>query len=372
MTTQILAGLSVLLLAAACSSDPETSVTSSGATATSATTGAATSGSASGGGNDTTVGSGGAGPSGSGATSTSSGSGSGGSSPSDLPSLAATSVCNALFRCCDSKSLADYFAPLAADARLAKFAASFPPNSTLASEAACSDLLTKVFAIAPFGDWVASADADRVSYLPDSAIACADTLAKATCGNSVTQALFDGTCFGFAAPAGGAAQRSMFARTAKAGASCAPIRDGLGSAFYGNCDPTAAFCCYSDPAKPNVCAMPFDAQGMPRAGTCESASALGETCDLLKDLKLCKTGDACDTMSGKCVASKEGPLALGAKCIDSSYNLLGNCVDSFCDVLGSKKCEPLKADGVTCNGYDQCSSGNCDAGKCAPSTFCKG
>jgi hypothetical protein len=261
---------------------------------------------------------------------------------------------------------------MVADERLAALAPSLPPKASLANEAACVSVLGEVFAIAPFADWVSAAKAGSVDYLAAATDACVSTLASAACGAPVTKALLDGTCFAYAAPGGGAEQRSMFARTNGPGATCAPIRDGVGSIFYGNCDPTSSFCCYVDAAKPGVCALPFDAQGMARTGACKAASALGASCDLLKSVQLCKTGDACDTTTGKCVASKEGPLALGAVCIDKSYNLLGVCIDSFCDVLGSKKCEPLKADGAGCNGYDQCASGSCDKGSCGASKFCKG
>ena len=60
------------------------------------------------------------------------------------------------------------------------------------------------------------------------------------CGAPARAALFDSTCFGFAPPAGGDAQRRMVHRVAGVGAGCAPVRDGVGAAFFGTCDPTAA------------------------------------------------------------------------------------------------------------------------------------
>lgn len=285
---------------------------------------------------------------------------------------ASGAVCGALFRCCDAGSVRDFFAPLADEPRFEGFVAKLPPNATIASESECGALLAEMFAVAPFGDWLAQVSAGKVGYDPAAFEACVGELGSAACGSPVTAALYDGTCFGIAAPAGGSAQRSMFERVDGAGASCVPIKDGVGASFYGTCDPNEAFCCYDDPTKPGACGFPFEADGTPRVGTCKTASAVGGACEALKDIQLCKTGDTCDSSTGKCVASKTGALGAGQLCIDSSYNLLGDCEDSFCDVLGSKKCEPLKTEGQSCNGHDQCESGSCEGYACTPLSFCKG
>jgi len=362
MKTMTVATLSAALAAAACSSSPSDNTS---ATATSGAGGTSS--------GDTTMTA-----SSSSSDSTSANASTGSSGQGDevdaLPELAAKSVCGALFRCCDDKSVTNFFAIMVADERLAGLASSLPPSATLANEAACVSVLSDVFAIAPFADWMAAVKAGSVDYLPKAVEACSAKLASAACGAPVASALYDGSCFGFSAPAGGVEQRTMFARTDSVGAACAPIRDGVGSTLYGSCDPTKAFCCYDDPAKPGVCGLPYDAEGKARKGTCKATSALGGPCEFLKNVQLCKTGETCETSTnkGKCVALNEGPLSLGAKCMDDSFNLLGVCVDSFCDLLGSKKCEALKADAAKCTGPDQCASGSCEKGTCGATTFCKG
>jgi hypothetical protein len=309
------------------------------------------------------------------ASATSSASGAGGGAAVDIGGFtkdAASAVCGALFRCCDPGSVRAFFEPLAADERLKGFASKLPPQATIDSEGACATLLGEMYGVAPFGDWLAQVAKGQVAFLPKAFDACVGELGSAACGLPVTAALYDGTCFGFAAPSGGAEQRSMFARSGDAGAACSPIKDGIGSSFYGTCDPTKAFCCYDDPAKPGACGFPFEGDGTPRAGTCKAVSAVGAPCDALKNIQLCKTGDTCDGKTGKCVAEKSGTLAKGQTCIDASYNLLGDCQDSYCDVLGTKKCEPLKATGAKCDGHDQCESGSCESFACAPLSFCKG
>jgi hypothetical protein len=159
-----------------------------------------------------------------------------------LTTRAADAVCAALFRCCDD-DLVTYFAPFAADERLAAFAPRLPPRASL-DEAGCRAVVREMFDVAPFADWVREAQAGRVDYLPSQTDACVAELSAAACGAPARAALYDSTCFAYAAPAGGDEQRRMFARTATAGAACGPIRDGIGATFYGTCDPTAAFCCY--------------------------------------------------------------------------------------------------------------------------------
>lgn len=78
------------------------------------------------------------------------------------------------------------------------------------------------------------------------------------------------------------------------------------------------------------------------------------------------------TSADKCVSDGDSPLALGDLCVDASFNLLGICQDSGCDLLGSSKCEAPKADGSACMGGDECLSSACVMSKCGAPTFCKG
>ena len=148
--------------------------------------------------------------------------------------------------------------------------------------------------------------------------ACRSALDGAACGAPVGAALGDSTCFGFSAPLGGAQQRAMFHRTAGPGTACAPIRDGIGSAFFGTCDPTKAFCCFEDATKPGACSLPFDGAGTPRAGTCKAASDVGQACEMVGDVRFCKTGLACDADSSTCAAGADAPLPVGTACLDDA------------------------------------------------------
>ncbi|MCX5741843.1 MAG: hypothetical protein NT062_05000 [Proteobacteria bacterium] len=284
----------------------------------------------------------------------------------DLSTRAAEAICGALFRCCDA-DLETYFGPYRENDRLAAFRDQLPPAVTL-DEVGCRAVLAPMLDIAPLGDWVAAAKAGSVAYDPTAFATCITALDTATCGAPVRAALWDGTCLGFAAPVGGAEQRSMFHRTAGVGAACAPIRDGIGSMFYGTCDPASAFCCYADPAHPG-CQLPFQAGGVARPGQCTSVAALGEACSPSAPIQLCATGNDCDGETGTCVAPSLEDLAIGATCINNNYTVLGVCQDSYCDLLGSKRCEPLRDDGVACTTGDECRSTHCDS-VCAPVELC--
>ncbi|MCB9571285.1 MAG: hypothetical protein H6709_04265 [Kofleriaceae bacterium] len=285
---------------------------------------------------------------------------------------AAAAVCDALLRCCDDGDQIAYFAPLRDNERLAALRDRMPPDATL-TDASCRSLVADVFAITPFGDWVDAARAGAVEFDAAGLAGCLATLDGAACGAPVRDALGDGTCLGVAPPAGGDAQRAMFHRTAVVGDACAPLRDGVGAAFYGTCDPDQAFCCYADPAHPEAgCTFPFDGDGVARTGTCAAAQPAGGTCSSALPLQLCQTGVSCDPTTQRCVADASTALAVGDLCIDSGFNLLGDCVDSYCDVLGSSRCEPLRADGDDCFGADECAGGACTGGRCGPLTTCDG
>jgi hypothetical protein len=285
---------------------------------------------------------------------------------------AAGAICGALFKCCDAQSLTDYFGPYAQSTLLSSFASKIPPQHTFANEAECAATVKQMLDITPFGDWVSAVKAGHVTFDAAAFATCKSTLENASCGKEVAGALTDGTCLGFGAPPGGKYQRKSFVRTQKAGDPCAPIRDGVGAGFFGSCDPTGTFCCYEDAASPGKCALPFDKNGNPRAGTCKAASKVGEGCTFFNPVQVCVTGASCDSGTDKCVADGDAPLSVGQGCVDQNFNVLGICQQSYCDVLGTGKCEPLKADGVSCGGPEECQSGGCPMGKCGAPTFCTG
>jgi hypothetical protein len=293
----------------------------------------------------------------------------------DFTSTAAASICNALFRCCGAQDIENYFFSYANDQILidAGYADKLPPKANLADEAACTTIVKEMLDIVPFGDWIAQAKSGNVTYHGDVAQTCADTLDAAACGSAVANALHDPACFGFSAPVG-PAQRSTFARTMGPGdPGCVPLRDGTGARFFGICDPLVAFCCYENPSSPGACAFPFDANGVARTGACKAVSEEGEACSGgVSNVQLCMTGLDCDFDNSVCVAPGTDLLSVGDDCVDDSFNILGQCQDSFCDMLGDGKCVARKADGADCIFADECESGACENSVCGPSTYCMG
>ncbi len=285
---------------------------------------------------------------------------------------AAAAVCGAMFRCCDGADQVAFFAPLRDNQLLTAFVDRLPPTVVL-DEASCTEVLAEIYAITPFGDWVRAAGLGSVDFDAAALATCAATLASASCGAEARAALFDSTCFGFAPPSGGDVQRKIFTRAASVGTTCAPIRDGVGAAFYGTCDPDLGFCCYSS-ATTTGCGYPFNGDGEPRQGVCQAAAVAGAACSAAAPLQLCQTGLNCDADTARCVAPSTALLQVGDTCIDAGFNLLGECVGSYCDVLGTSKCEQAKPDGTSCNGPEECVNGACLGmpAVCAPNDFCTG
>ncbi len=275
----------------------------------------------------------------------------------------AASVCGALFRCCSGPTdLATYFAPYVGSSRLDALRMRFPPNVAAGSftESVCRATLTEAFAITPWADWIAAARAGRVRYDGAQAQACRDTLRGAACGKPVWDALGDARCFGFT-PGTGEDQRRFFARTQTTG-TCSFLRDGVGGIFFGTCDPTQAFCCYDNGS--GRCTVPPITMMPNVTGTCRRASAEGEACTTLPTAQVCRTGLECGG-TNRCVAPRTAALASGANCWTIADGVLGTCsAGEFCNLFGSNRCEPLRADGMTCGGGAQCRSEFC---VCPPS-----
>ena len=273
-------------------------------------------------------------------------------------------VCDALLGCCSPEDQSVYFAPMSGHGLLAPFVGQMPPNAVL-TEASCPDLLASSWDLTPFGDWLRAVDQGAVAFDADAYAECLQTLRAASCGEPVRDALRDSTCFGFNAPLA-PDRRSSFVRLGVDGDGCTPISDGIGAGFYGTCDPTQAFCCYGDGEQ---CGLPYDDQGA-QSGTCRPVSGPGETCSSFGSLQLCATGLEC--VNGTCEEPNTSPLAEGDPCIDDAFVLLGECVDSYCDLFGSQVCEPLGALGEGCTSDSECESDSCDAGQCVENTLCSG
>ena len=287
---------------------------------------------------------------------------------------AAVALCGALYRCCPSdEELARFFAPVATsdpDGVFADVIPRVPPNAPLSADE-CPSLVAAVHRTKGIGPFAAAAAAGEVDYDAAAAQSCLTRLDDATCGDDVTAALFDGTCFGLSAPLGGDQQRSMFTRTATDG-TCHPLADGFGGILFGTCDPTTSFCCIDDGS--GACGF----GGTDDVGTCAPAAQEGEACSAFAPVLVCATGLECIPEAGPggsdgCVAPSLTTLADGDVCYDESvYRLLGDCVGGWCDATGTNRCEPRRVDGAECQTADQCVSLGCVDGICGVDDFCAG
>lgn len=287
---------------------------------------------------------------------------------STLIDEAAEAVCAGLTRCCDDTAMAQFFGPIVEGELFESFRGRVPPMATL-TEDECGDVLAEIYAIRPFGDWVEAASRGEVDFVESELDACLTELDEAECGAEMASRLFDGECLAFVAPNGGESQRRMFDRTRTEGDACAPISDGLGAGFYGSCDPLLAFCCYRAPGSDD-CAFPVAGA----VGTCAAVADEGEPCAYGSlPLQLCATGLYCNDM-GRCEAEATTPLDNGEPCASAGFDILGECSDGYCDLLGTRECTARKANGESCTGGEECAGGECSGTPrvCRTSAFCAG
>ena len=274
----------------------------------------------------------------------------------------AQSTCDALYRCCNAENKIDFFAPILSNSRFEDVAGVIPPNSELTEEG-CPTLIANLYTIAPFGPWVEAAKNGQVTYFPQEAKTCLDSLNTATCGDELFTHLFDDQCFSFSSPLGGESQRKMFTRTKPVGETCNPLTDGVGGAYYGTCDPTVGFCCIPDEAGDCLPGSPED------EGTCVEVSPVGEACGGPIPAQLCATGVEC--IEGICQAPAAPVVfTLGEQCANG-FSLLGECEDGFCDLGGTETCVPFVDLGGECIfGYECGPDLACDDGTCIEANFC--
>ena len=279
-----------------------------------------------------------------------------------LISQIAQSTCDALYRCCSEQNKIAFFAPILSNSRFEDVAGVIPPNAELTEEG-CPTLIANLYTIAPFGPWVDAAKNGDVTYFPEEAKRCLDSLDAAACGDELFTHLFDDECFSFSSPLGGESQRKMFARTKPVGEACNPITDGVGGAYYGTCDPTVGFCCIPDEAGDCLPGSPED------EGMCVAVSAVGEPCGGPIPAQLCATGIEC--IEGICQAPTAPILfSLGEQCA-SGFSLLGDCEDGFCDLGGTETCVPYIGLGGECIfGYECGVDLACEEGTCVEANFC--
>ena len=271
----------------------------------------------------------------------------------DLPDFIATEVCSRLFSCCDEESKEIYFYNYQANDLLADYHRQLPPED----EASCATILADMLDEVWLGAWSQQVEKGLVEYVPSQAGECTQSLRQADCGEELRTALFDGECFGFSAPTGGESQRRMFQRNNAEGDSCETLLDGYGGLYFGSCNPAEAFCC-TLPNEEGCNPYPLAEQ----EGTCQAVSKVGESCSTLPPIQLCQSGLECDYTSNQCIEINISSIFLGDTCYDpQNFELLGFCEDSWCNVSGSNKCEPLIPNDQACSYSESCESNYCDA-----------
>ena len=282
---------------------------------------------------------------------------------SALISEVSDAVCDLLTRCCSETDRSIYFEGIAIQQRIidAGLDGAIPP-AVAWQDFSCKETLAEVFEVQPFGAWVDAVEAGLATYHAEEGRACLEALEGASCGAEATDALFDSSCFGFSPPMSSLTPRRMFTRTAALGETCMPLTDGVGGAIFGTCDPTIGWCCRESAS--GSCGLSPDSEG-----TCVAAGGEGDSCGFVPTMSFCQTGLYCGTDS--CVIDALDLLQLGDPCFDDN-GLLGDCVESYCDMFDSRICEPLKSFGEVCEMPYECISGACDTGTCNDPDYCAG
>ena len=285
----------------------------------------------------------------------------------DLLSDAAQAICDSMFRCCDDDAQSWFFQAWRGNTLVADRAMDMPPNASLSPEtcpALVSDLMDRTW----LGGWVTASESREIDIDINGAASCLNDLRTAACGPELREALTDRTCFSVSAPTGGEEQRRFLSRTATAGDNCSPMGDGFGGLYYGTCDPSQAFCCVPD--ETGACS-PFPLVG--DSGTCASTTPEGGVCTQDAPLQMCATGSSCT--GGICTVNPTSTLALGEECYNpSTYSLLGDCMEGWCDLFGSAKCEAKKPNDDSCMTGEECDSDWCgiEDQTCDENPICNG
>ena len=281
----------------------------------------------------------------------------------DLIAQVATSTCGALNRCCNGAEIDRFWLGISTHPRLEDESDLYPPQTPY-DPATCEELVARAFTVTPIGGWVDAVNQGFSTYDGVAAETCIAQLDEATCGEETVAALFDGSCFGFQ-PASGR-DRSMFTRNAAVGEACMAVADGASGSFFGTCNPDVGWCATEGPNGNGITVAG-------EIGQCVTAGAEGDACGLFPEAAICSRGTTCSIDD---VCATEADLAeagVDEACFDSmTFVTTAICVDSYCDVLGSGTCLPLKMVGESCVGSDECASFNCSEGVCIDRQFCGG
>ena len=269
----------------------------------------------------------------------------------DLSSRVAAEVCSRLEDCCAEEDYEWFMGAYTADERNEDLVAKLGEDPVWNQET-CASFLAPALENTWIGSWTTALDEGLVEYRQEEVAQCIENLREAECGASLRETLLDSQCFGYYPPSGGENQRTIFQRSAEAGEVCTPIADGFGGLYYGSCNPESAFCC----VETEYGCDPFPTEE--ERGSCITASQIGEECNSMP-LQLCVTGAEC--VEGTCTTLSYEELDVGASCCNSqTYELLGYCKDSWCDMFGSEACEPMREAGESCAADWECGTNWCD------------
>jgi len=287
-----------------------------------------------------------------------------------LVERAAAATCDAVAECCSADESEAFFSGIANHPRLEDIADQFPPNAPLDAET-CPDLVSTAYETVSLGSWIAAAREGLVTFDLDAANDCLEALDAVGCDVSFSDVFFSGECFGFTPPYGAGQRRAAFDRFSREGDACVPLTDGTGGAFFGTCDPSKAWCAFVEQGRTRI--VPDG-----EAGVCVPVASTGEACGFVIEpgtppaFSVCQQGLECN-LDNECVAPNQDEIAMGQACYDSAaFTLLGDCVNSYCDILGSNECVALKNDGANCTHSYECGSDFCEAGVCTAGQFCDG
>ncbi|MEE2788539.1 MAG: hypothetical protein VX589_14445 [Myxococcota bacterium] len=285
----------------------------------------------------------------------------------------AANTCEVLTRCCDPTEVDSFFEPLTSNVHLEDLQGIFPP-STPFDASTCPDTLKQAYELAPFGPWIKAVREGYARLNVEAAQSCLDDMANLECGDAFNEHMFSGSCFGFTPPYTAITQRKPFTRTGQPGEACLRLTDGVGGGFFGTCDPAVSWCArVTEDGRTTI--APAD-----EPGVCVRAGEAGDACGLAvvgqngPSMVICQAGLECSSTDDSiCTRPIQAKLTLGDRCYDTaSFTTLGDCQESFCDLYGTYRCEPLKTIGTPCLAPYECETNDCQAGQCTEGGYCDG
>jgi len=264
-----------------------------------------------------------------------------------------------------------FFGALGNDERLGQIADLLPPNAPFDADT-CPTTLTSAYRTLPFGPYIEAVRRGLINFDQDAAETCLEELESVGCGSDFSEVFFSGRCFGFSPPIG--VDRVVFQRMGQVGEPCTGIPDGYAGGFYGTCDTNVSWCAtVSESGGKNVTPLG-------QMGTCVPTATEGQPCGFMVvggfTVEVCTRGLECtfdpETSRDSCQQVSRPAIEVGQPCYENG--LLGYCDDGWCDMFGSRMCEPHLAAGESCEvtAQEACRTGVCKDNICSDRLFCGG